>query len=116
LIDFHATPVVAVPVREKPVAMAVARARMECEQQGAATRRHEFFRTNDLDRRLIQLLDGTHDRDNILDKLVQIAVVGELQVHKDNQRLTDPTSLRAALATAVENALERYSGACLLKE
>jgi methyltransferase-like protein len=81
-----------------------------------ATRRHEFFRTNDLDRRLIPMLDGTMDRDQILDRLVQLAVVGELHVNKDGQRLTDPVAIRNATGPAVDGALERYAGACLLTE
>ncbi|MFO0822466.1 MAG: methyltransferase regulatory domain-containing protein [Gemmataceae bacterium] len=116
IIDFHCVPIPAVPVSTRPVAMAVARARAEAGQDGVGTRRHEFFRTNDLDKRLIALLDGTRDRDAILDKLVQVSVVGELQVHKDGQRLIDPMSLRAALGPAIDSALERYASASLLKE
>ncbi|MCE9562495.1 MAG: class I SAM-dependent methyltransferase [Planctomycetes bacterium] len=116
LIEFHSTPIPQVSAKERPIVLGVARARIELGQTGVATRRHEFFRTNDLDKRVIPMLDGTRDRDMILDKLVQLSVVGELQVNKDGQRVTDPTALRAALGPAVENALERYATSCLLKE
>ena len=65
--------------------------------------------------RLIPLLDGTRDRDAVLDRLVQLGVVGELQIHRDNQRLTDPVAIRAALSSALDQALERYATACLYK-
>ncbi len=116
LIEFHAAPVPAVPVSAKPKAMVTARARLECGQSGAATRRHEYFRTNDLDLRLIPLLDGNNDRDAILDKLVQLAVAGEINVQKEGQKITDPAILRQALGQAVETALERYAAATLLTE
>ncbi|WP_439629466.1 methyltransferase regulatory domain-containing protein [Gemmata sp.] len=115
LIELTTVPVAKVGVTEKPLALATARARLGADQNGVASRRHEFMRTNDLDKRLIPLLDGTRDRDAVLDKLVQLGVVGELQIHRDNQRLTDPVAIRAALSGALDQALERYATACLLK-
>jgi methyltransferase-like protein/SAM-dependent methyltransferase len=114
LMEFHSIPIPAVRAGEKPTVLATARARVEAGHTGVATRRHEFFRTNDLDTRLIPLLDGTRDRDAVLDRLVQLAVVGEITVQKDGQRLTDPTQLRDALRQAVEGAYERYANSCLL--
>ncbi|VTT99115.1 Methyltransferase type 12 OS=Rhodopirellula baltica SWK14 GN=RBSWK_05854 PE=4 SV=1: Methyltransf_31: MethyTransf_Reg [Gemmataceae bacterium] len=115
LIELTTVPVAKVGVSEKPVALATARARLEADQSGVASRRHELVRTNDLDRRLLPLLDGTRDRDAVLDRLVQLGVVGELNIHKDNKRLTDPVAIRAALAGALDQALERYAASCLLK-
>ncbi|MBA4188358.1 MAG: hypothetical protein C0467_10175 [Planctomycetaceae bacterium] len=115
LIELHATPIVPTPVSDRPVALAVARANLECGQTGVATRRHEFIRTNDLDMRLIPLLDGTRDRAALLDRLVELAVAGEFLVQKDAKRFTKPDALRAAMSPAMDSALERYAGAGLLK-
>lgn len=115
LIEFATVPIEKVGVSARSVALATARARLEADQPGVPSRRHEFLRTNDLDRRLIPLLDGTRDRDALLDRLVEFGVTGELQIHKDNQRLTDPPAIRTALAGALDQALERYAATCLLK-
>jgi methyltransferase-like protein/SAM-dependent methyltransferase len=115
LIELTTVPVAKVGVSAKPVALATARARLEAGQSGVASRRHELMRTNDLDKRLIPLLDGTRDRDALLDRLVQLGVAGELHIHKDNQRLTDPVAIRTALSGALDQALERYATGCLLK-
>ncbi|MCE9564853.1 MAG: class I SAM-dependent methyltransferase [Planctomycetes bacterium] len=116
LTEFHSAPIPHVRATERPVALSVARATLKEGLSGVTTRRHEFFRTNEIDKEIILMLDGTHDRSAIIDKLVRLSVAGELHVHKAGQRLLDPTALRATLSRAVENALERYANTCSLKE
>ncbi|MBA4065828.1 MAG: hypothetical protein C0501_19335 [Isosphaera sp.] len=111
LLELHAAAVPAVRVGERPAALAVARARLAAGEDGAATRRHEFYRATDLDRHLIPLLDGTRDRAALVDRM---AGVGGFRVEQDGRPVTDPAARRAALGRMVDEALDRYAEVGLL--
>jgi methyltransferase-like protein len=115
LVELHAAPIAAVPPREKPVALASARARLAAGEAGAANRRHELFRPSDFDRRLIPLLDGTRDRAAILDSLTELTLAKELTVQRGGQPLTDPADVREALAPVLDQSLTGLSDASMLK-
>ena len=105
LLELHSAPIPSVLAGERPKAFAVARARVRCGERGIVTRRHNLYRTTELDRHLIPLLDGTRDRCELLNWLVDIALSGGLTVHREGQRLTDEAALRPGLAEALESAL-----------
>jgi methyltransferase-like protein len=105
LLELHAAPIRAVVAGERPVALAVARARLTAGEAGVTTRRHEFYKASDLDRQLIPLLDGTRDRVALLDRLTELTLAGELTVERQGQRVTDPAELRTTLAGVLDTTL-----------
>ena len=72
---------------------------------GVTTRRHEFYKTSDLDRHLIPLLDGTRDRAALLDRLTELTLAGELNVERQGQRITNPAELRTTLVGVLDTTL-----------
>lgn len=114
VIGLTAAPVPAVPVGEKPAALAAARARIAAGELGVANRRHEFVRPPDLERRLVPLLDGTRDRAALVEAAVGLALAGGLSVQRDGHPLTDPAAIREALGPAVDRALAWLAGTAML--
>jgi methyltransferase-like protein len=114
LLELHSVPVKATKAGEKPHALPSVRYALTTGAPGAANLRHELFRPSDFDRKLIPLLDGREDRSVLLDKLTEMAVLGELTVQTNGQTLTDPASIRVALEPVLEKALLGYSNGALL--
>jgi methyltransferase-like protein/SAM-dependent methyltransferase len=115
LIELHAVPVTfARAPGEKPVALVHARVDASEGRAKVANRRHEVVQLTDLNVRLVQLLDGTRDRDALLDALTQQAAESVLTVHKGGQPISDPTELRAALATTLGPGLDALARDALL--
>jgi methyltransferase-like protein/SAM-dependent methyltransferase len=105
LLELHAHPITAATDGPRPIALAVARARLAAGERGATTRRHEFYTVNDLERHLVPLLDGTRDRAALLDRLTAIAIGGELTVQHDGRPLSDREEVRRALGEVLERAI-----------
>jgi methyltransferase-like protein/SAM-dependent methyltransferase len=116
LLELHAAPIRAVLASERPVALASARARLAAGATSIATRRHDVYRTNEFDRRLIPLLDGTRDRTALLDALTALALGGTLTVACDGQPVTEAAAVREALGSVLEKALGDLANICLLRE
>ena len=114
LVELHGMPVTfARQASERPVALPIARVQA---QRGLAVtnRRHEVVRLNDLDKHLIPLLDGTNDRATLIDKLAGVAQSGALNVQKDGLTLYDPTEIRGALSSIIDQALANVARMALL--
>lgn len=77
-------------------------------------RRHEVIRLNDLDRHLIPLLDGKHDKAAIVEKLSAVALAGALNVQKDNITLYDPAEIKTALTSVLDQALQNIANQALM--
>ena len=114
LLEFHAAPIVAGAVGEKPAALPSVRARLMVGEMTTANRRHDVFRPNDFDLKLLPLLDGARDRAELLDRLTVMAQNGELTVQANGETLTDTVAIRDALGPVLENALTSYANAALL--
>jgi methyltransferase-like protein len=115
LIELYATPISVIKTPgEQPVALASARARAASGANAVANRRHELARLTDLDMRLVPLLDGTRDRSALADRLTQLALTGDLNVQRDNQKLTDPADVKAALTAVLDHALNNLANQGLL--
>lgn len=107
LIELHATPVTVVrTMDEKPVALAYARVRAAAGHRKVTNRRHEVVALPDLHIRLVPLLDGTRDRDAIVDALTAYAQKGDLTVNVSGQPVTEAAAIRNALRRVLEPALE----------
>lgn len=76
--------------------------------------RHEPILLDDLNWRLLPLLDGARDRSNLIEELVRMAVDGVLLVQQEDTRLTDGEALRTALALALDRALTHLARSALL--
>ncbi len=116
LLELHAMPLRTTSLGERPMALAAARARLALGDVGIATRRHEFYRTNELDRQLIPLLDGTRDRSAVLDRLTKVTLAGELTVRREGELMTDPAEIRASLGALLEQTLTALNDICLLTD
>jgi methyltransferase-like protein len=117
LLELHAVPLsISRTVGEKPVALRSARLRAAAGATTVANRRHEVSRLTDLDQRLVPLLDGAHSRAELVDRLTERALAGELTVQKDGQRLSDPAEVKTALNSVIDHALNNLAAQALLME
>jgi methyltransferase-like protein len=114
LVELHGTPIRSAAVSRFPVALPSARMRIAAGETGAANLRHELFRPSDLDRKLMPLLDGTHDADSLLDRLTDYAVNGELTVQADGEVLTDRAAIRESLQPVLEATLKALADSAIL--
>lgn len=114
LVEFHGMPIsFSRKAGDKPTALPWAR--LQATKMGVVTnRRHEVIRLNDLDKHLIPLLDGNHDKAAIVDKLANVALSGSLNVQKDNITLYDPAEIKTALNSVIEQALQNVANQALM--
>ena len=98
----------------RPVASPLARYQAAKGHSEVTTLRHRVTNVDDFDQIVLQLLDGTRDRDSILADLLELAHAGRLQVQRDGKPLTDRSELRPILEQALEPSLERLAGKTLL--
>ncbi|MGL6097890.1 MAG: methyltransferase regulatory domain-containing protein [Fimbriiglobus sp.] len=114
LIELHGGPVTfGRTVGDKPTALPLARLQAT-KGAVAANRRHEVIRLNELDRHLLPLLDGTHDKPAIVEKLVEVAKAGKMHVQKDGTTLYEEADIRVALQAVIEQAVANVARIGLL--
>jgi methyltransferase-like protein/SAM-dependent methyltransferase len=117
LLELHAVPMtVSRTAGERPAALPSARLRTAAGAPTVANRRHEVARLTDLDQRLVPLLDGTRDRPELVDRLTERALAGELTVQRDGERLADPAEIKAALTSVIDHALNNLAAQAILQE
>ena len=100
---------------EKPIASPLARLQ-SLEGTEVVNLRHYNLRVEDpLTRRLLQLLDGSRDRDALLDDLVSFVKSGAAAVETDNGAITDNAEeVRCFLAVELERKLAEVAEMGLL--
>jgi methyltransferase-like protein/trans-aconitate methyltransferase len=100
---------------EKPVASPLARLQSR-ENSEVVNLRHFNIRVEDpLSRRLLQLLDGSQDRDALLDDLVALVESGEAVVKADEARVAAGSKeVRQFLTTELERKLTELAEMALL--
>ena len=79
-------------------------------------RRHERLDLGNFERHLVLLLDGKHDRTELIEELSVLATARTLNVSVDDQIVTDSTEIRKIMTLALEDALHRLSRAAVLIE
>ena len=80
----------------------------------ALERSVEVVRLNDLDRHLVPLLDGKHDKAALVEKLTVIAQSGALNVQRDGLTLYDANEIQQALNAIIEQAIGNVARMALL--
>jgi methyltransferase-like protein/2-polyprenyl-3-methyl-5-hydroxy-6-metoxy-1,4-benzoquinol methylase len=100
-------------VSDRPVASPYAR--LQAEDNLIVTNlRHEGFELNDLNRRLLLLLDGTRTQEDLLDELARIVTSENMVVHRQGRPVTNPLEARQALKEGLADNLRTLARAALL--
>lgn len=100
-------------VPTSPVASPLAR--VQAEHQIVVTNlKHESVRLEDLERRILCLLDGSNDTEGILGRLTAMVVAGDVVVSEDHQQVQNPDRIRDMLAKPVAEALARLASRALI--
>jgi methyltransferase-like protein/SAM-dependent methyltransferase len=113
-IELHSMPSAFVTaVSEKPRASAVARL-----QAGEGPRvtnfRHESLRLNDVERKLLDLLDGARDRGRVIDGLSVAVAAGELSLKRGEQPIVDLADQLEQLGRFYDQMLPQFGRKALL--
>ncbi len=85
-------------------------------QQTAVNARHETVKLDELTQAVMRLADGRRTRREIVDLLVNRVAVGAIQVHANDQTVSDADAARPLLIRAVDEALASLARAALLVE
>ena len=100
---------------ERPVASPLAR--LQAERGRRVTNlRHESVELDEFARQVVRHLDGTRDRQALLEVVVDLVGKTRLTVHEDNQPVTDPARLRVILTQVLDQTLPRLAKYALLVE
>jgi methyltransferase-like protein/2-polyprenyl-3-methyl-5-hydroxy-6-metoxy-1,4-benzoquinol methylase len=76
--------------------------------------RHETVRLNDIERRIVQQLDGTRSREDVIESVVSFAESGDIIVYRDGEAVVDTESIRGLAQQVVDQALKRLCKQMLL--
>ena len=105
LIDLLAVPFpLTKQVTEKPTASSLARTQA-VESLLVTNRRHESVQLHPFHTVLLPLLDGSRDRNGLVDGLCAAAQDGRMQVARNGAPLTDPSAMREALQGVLNELL-----------
>jgi len=100
-------------VSERPLASPLAR--LQAQNSDRVTNlRHHIVPLNDLDRQVLQYLDGGHDRRSMLERLADTISGEVLATQADGQLLPDAPQARADPAESLEPCLRRLAANALL--
>ena len=69
---------------------------------------HETLLLSPVDRHLLPLLDGTRDRDALLDALLAIAQEDPIPIEPDGAQVSDEAEMRGAIAEHVDTLPQRW--------
>jgi methyltransferase-like protein/cyclopropane fatty-acyl-phospholipid synthase-like methyltransferase len=108
------TPNITLQISDRPVASPLAR--RQAERGNTVTNlRHESLPVHEFNRHLLRLLDGSRDRDALMQALLEIVVQGALVVQQEGVPVTEETVLKATLGKALDENLPKLAQAALLK-
>lgn len=106
-------PVFTATLSEKPTAYPLAR--LQAESSNMVTNaRHEMITLNEFDRRVLQDLDGTHDRNSIIQFLMGLLAQGVLVARENNEPVQDQDRKRAVLESGLPGSLKRLCDLALI--
>jgi methyltransferase-like protein len=89
-------------------------AREQAKKSGRVTnQRHEIVNLDEFSRRTLQLLDGTRDRNALLEAMSRLVADGTLMVEQDSQKVAGGDPLKQILGDAVDRCLTRFTKAAL---
>lgn len=115
LIELHTHPFhFATKAGERPIASPLARVQAQTSEM-VTNLRHESVRLeDDLVKHLLLLLDGTRDREMLLNELRRLIDSGEIDVEIDNRGGDDSSQNPNALSDGLERSLENLARLALL--
>jgi methyltransferase-like protein len=99
-------------IAERPVTTPLARHQAATGREAATTLRHQSLSLDHLDRVLLPMLDGTHDRDALLAAVTAAVENDELRMSLDDVPVQDPETI----AQVVDRKLAGYLRRALLVE
>jgi methyltransferase-like protein len=100
-------------VSERPKATALSRE--QAKRGGRVTnQRHEMVNLDEFSRRTLQLLDGSRDRNALLDAMSKLVADGTLMVEQEGQKVAGGDPLKQIMGDAVDRCLTRFAKAALL--
>jgi methyltransferase-like protein/SAM-dependent methyltransferase len=100
-------------VSEKPRTSALVR--LQASQGARVTNlRHESLRVNDVERRTLALLDGSRERQEVIEQLVAAVLSGELSLKRGDQPITDPADRLEQVGRFYDQLLPSFGKKALL--
>jgi methyltransferase-like protein len=88
--------------------------REQAKKSGRVTnQRHEIVHLDEFSRRTLQLLDGTRDRNALLDSMSKLVADGTLMVEQEGNKVAGGDPLKQILGDAVDRCLTRFTKAAL---
>jgi methyltransferase-like protein/cyclopropane fatty-acyl-phospholipid synthase-like methyltransferase len=78
--------------------------------------RHEMTRVDELQRRVLTLLDGERDVPAVEEALVSVVADGEVTLHREDQEVTDEDTIRELIHEALPHVLQKVTQKALLAE
>lgn len=100
---------------DRPRGFRLARLQVAQGRSEVTTMRHTLARLTDLDRVVLAELDGSRTRGELVERLLDRAVAGEINLRKDDKVVTDRETLRPALTDVLEQEIHRLAGFCILE-
>jgi methyltransferase-like protein len=115
LLSLHTyRPPMTLGISERPIASAVARYQAASSER-VTNLRHERVSLDEIDRFLIQYLDGSHDQAALVRRLADGPVAeGKLTIRQENESVQEPAVTQDLLASSVKERLHWLSYAALL--
>ena len=77
-------------------------------------RRHERLHLDHFDRQVVSLLDGQHDRTELVEELTNLAKDRVLNITANERNIIDPQEVREIMRDALEDALRRLARLAIL--
>jgi methyltransferase-like protein/cyclopropane fatty-acyl-phospholipid synthase-like methyltransferase len=110
-LQLHEAPFVT-EISDRPQASDLARE--QAKRGGRVTnQRHEVVNLDEFSRRTLALLDGTRNRDALLEDMSRLVTDGTLVVEQEGQQVAGGDPLKAILGDAVDRCLSRFAKAAL---
>lgn len=102
-------------ISERPLASQIARYQAATDIL-VANQRHERAELGGLSQVIIGYLDGEHDREQVLDSLVQLVAAEQIGLQVDGETVGDPQAIRQLLANELDSSLRWLAQSALLIE
>lgn len=100
-------------VSQNPMASEVARYQVKTSNV-LTNRVHEAVTADLVAQHLIDVCDGTRNRDQILDEMITRVKNGAINIHKEGKKVDDDATIREILTPMIETSLQNLAKVCLL--
>jgi methyltransferase-like protein len=97
----------------KPLTRALARWQAR-SGRSATNLRHESVTLDEFGRQVLQRLDGQRTRTEMVRELVGLVLAGQLNVHQDGKRITEPERIEQAVVQFLDGQIDAFAQRALL--